>query len=213
MWRVQSQEDAEAFAQLMHRWQKPIQSLCLRMTGNPHTAEDLAQETFSRLFFHRKSYQPTARFSTFLWKIAVNLCQDELRRLKRRKELPLVSDQTPQGDPVAEAVALEPNPGESAAATEQAALVRAALDQLTEPYRAVVVLRHYEGLKFREIAEVLDVPEGTVKSRMAEALSQLNRQLTLASYGSDHRTAHPTPAPNRRPNHSARSTASSLFPN
>src|ERR1051325_1904955 len=86
MWRVQSHDDDGAFAQLVRRWEGPIQRLCTRMTGDPHRGEDLAQETFTRVFAKRKDYQPSGKFSTWLWRIALNLCYDELRRRRRREE-------------------------------------------------------------------------------------------------------------------------------
>ena len=82
MTRVQRDDDAHAFSQLVRRWELPIQGLCSRMLGDPHRGQDLAQETFARLFAKRKDYQPTGKFSTFLWRIALNLCYDELRRMK-----------------------------------------------------------------------------------------------------------------------------------
>src|SRR6266480_4947280 len=87
MMRVQAQDDPGAFARLVERWEEPIRRLCARMTGDPHRGEDLKQETFSRLFEKRKDYEPTGRFSTYLWRIALNLCYDELRRRERRGEI------------------------------------------------------------------------------------------------------------------------------
>jgi RNA polymerase sigma-70 factor (ECF subfamily) len=176
MWRVKMQDDAHAFAQLVRRWEKPIQSLCTRMTGDVHRGEDLAQETFARIFARRKSYEAKGRFSTFLWRVALNICHDELRKINRRRESLLEEDAGEMPDD-GRAVA-SPAPDLRLLEEERAEAVRRALLQLADPYRSVVVLRHYEGLKFREIAEVLDIPEGTVKSRMAEALGQLNRILT-----------------------------------
>jgi len=177
MWRVRTDDDADAFARLVARWQGPIQNLCTRMTGDTHRGEDLAQETFARLYAKRKNYEPTARFSTFLWRMALNICYDELRKIKRRGEFFLHehddSDDAPAFDPGGD----EPAPDDRLAASERAEAVREALVELAEPYRVVVVLRHYEGLKFREIADVLGIPEGTVKSRMFEALAQLNKRL------------------------------------
>src|SRR5256885_6660515 len=89
MWRVRTADDAEALAGLVQRGQGPIQGLCTRMTGDVHRGEDLAQETFTRLFLRRKSYEPTGKFSTFLWRIALNICYDELRKINRRGELSL----------------------------------------------------------------------------------------------------------------------------
>jgi RNA polymerase sigma-70 factor (ECF subfamily) len=177
MWRVKLQDDAEAFASLMSRWQRPIENLCIRMTGDLHRAEDLAQTAFARIFAKRADWEPTGKFSTFLWRVALNLCHDELRRAKRRGECSLdVLDEV--GDSQPDFIASEePAPDEQADSRERAELVRNALLKLATHYREVVVLRHYEELKFHEIGEVLAIPEGTVKSRMAEALTQLNRLL------------------------------------
>ena len=177
MWRVQTQDDETAFAQLVRRWEGPIQRLCLRMTGDLHRGEDLAQEAFTRVFAKRKDYQPSGKFSTWLWRIALNLCYDELRRRQRREETSL-DGMCGEAMAALEAfVAPEPAPDKSLVKQERSELVRKALMQLSETYRTVLVMRHYEDLKFREIADVLDVPEGTVKSRMAEALTQMNRIL------------------------------------
>jgi RNA polymerase sigma-70 factor (ECF subfamily) len=181
MWRVQHQDDSAAFAHLVRRWETPIQRLCGRMTGDIQRGEDLAQETFARLFAKRKEYQPTGKVSTYMWRIALNLCHDELRRRVRRGETSLDAEQL---EPSISALpAYEAAPDTQLVDQERADMVRAALDRLPEGYRAVLVLRHYENLKFREIAEVLDIPEGTVKSRMAEALSQLTRYLKPAMDG------------------------------
>lgn len=185
MWRVKMDDDAEAFAMLVKRWEQPIQRLCARMLGDAHRGEDLTQEAFARVFARRKNYEPSAKFSTFLWRIALNLCYDELRKINRRGEFSL-DGAGDDAHPILETVASdEPAPDAQLAGEERAGVVRSALSELSEPYRAVVVLRHYEGLKFREIADVLDVPEGTVKSRMAEALDQLSRILTRSMKDGD----------------------------
>ncbi len=173
MWRVQMHDDPEAFAEVVRRWQEPVRRLCIRMSGDAHGGEDLAQETFVRVFVNRHRFQQGRRFSTWLWRIALNLCNDEARRVGRRGECALVEDAN--DDPVF-AVG-EPAPDEQLVEQERAALVRDALLRLPETHRAVVVLREYEGLKLREIAAVLDIPEGTVKSRLADALTQLGRRL------------------------------------
>jgi RNA polymerase sigma-70 factor, ECF subfamily len=201
MWRVRTQEDGEAFGQLVAKWQCPIQRLCVRMIGDSHRGEDLAQEAFSKLFAHRSDYQPSARFSTYLWRVAMNLCYDELRRLKRRPEMPL---EISSGDGEESFSVLDHHPADEMQPDaalqnrEQAEIVRQALQKLPEHYRAVLILRHYENLKFREIADVLNVPEGTVKSRMAEGLDLLQQFLTRAFRAE----SNPLPRPVLRPKES-----------
>ena len=172
MWRVQMEDDAEAFAVLVARWEAPIQNLCTRMLGDVHRGEDLAQEAFTKVFARRKEYEPRGKFSTFLWRVALNLCYDELRRRERRRET-IFEDEGEERSYASE----ELPPDVSLAQEETAERVRDALMKISETYRSVLVLRHYEDLKFREIADVLGIPEGTVKSRMAEGLTQLSRML------------------------------------
>jgi RNA polymerase sigma-70 factor, ECF subfamily len=176
MWRVQMHEDAHAFAQLMKRWEEPIRRLCTRLTGDVHRAEDLTQEAFTRIFTRRKDYRAGGRFSTYLWRIALNLCYDDLRRTRRRGEA-FLEDQTGEEFSVIDHMATQPSPDTAMVQEERADMVRRALMRLPDNHRSVIVLRHYEGLKFREIAEVLEIPEGTVKSRMADGLTQLSRML------------------------------------
>jgi RNA polymerase sigma-70 factor (ECF subfamily) len=173
MWRVQQHDDHAAFAELVHRWETPIHRLCVRMTGDEHRGEDLAQEVFVRVFAKRQDFEQGRRFSTWLWRIALNLCHDELRRRHRRGEFPL--EAPAEDEPALEACG--PHPDEQLILSERADLVREALQNLPETHRAVVVLREYEGLKLREIAELLDIPEGTVKSRLADALDRMSRRL------------------------------------
>jgi RNA polymerase sigma-70 factor (ECF subfamily) len=173
MWRVQMEDDPEAFALLVKRWQGPIQNLCTRMLGDGHRGEDLAQEAFAKVFARRKDYVPSSKFSTFLWRVALNLCYDELRRRNRRRETSFEAGIEEHDTAMAEELA----PDASLIRHETADRIRAALLSIPETYRSVVVLRHYEDLKFREIGDVLGIPEGTVKSRMAEGLTQLARLL------------------------------------
>lgn len=191
MWRVQSHDDPEAFAEIVHRWERPIQNLCQRMTTDPHRAEDLSQETFVRLFARRREWQPTAKLSTYLWRIAINLCHDAHRRQTRHGEVPLETGE--DGEHAPHITVVQPTPHQELEAEERADQVRTALSRVSEPFRTVLVLRHYEGLKFREIAKVLQVPEGTVKSRMVEGLSQLTRLLQPAMNEPETKLPSPTP--------------------
>lgn len=189
MWRVQTEDDHAAFALLVERWREKIRQLCIRMTGNIHLGEDLTQDVFSRVFEKRREFKGASKFSTWLWRIAVNRCYDEMRRPASRATTESLDDES-------STVVLDINvadtrtPRDSLATQEEAELVRRALMSLPENYRAVLVLRHYENLKLREIAEVLDLPEGTVCSRIAEALSQLTRLLEPA-FAPDTRNPRP----------------------
>jgi len=175
MWRVQTQDDHGAFALLVERWREKIRQLCIRMTGHQHIGDDLAQEVFARVFEKRREFKGASKFSTWLWRIAVNRCYDELRRPVHRATTESFDDES--STVVLDIIAEANTPRDSLAAQEEAEIVRQALMRLPEHYRTVLVLRHYENLKLREIADVLEVPEGTVSSRMAEALAQLTRLL------------------------------------
>jgi RNA polymerase sigma-70 factor (ECF subfamily) len=181
---VQTSGDHEAFAQLVQRWQQPIRRLCVRMASDEHRGHDLAQETFARVYSQRSGFVAGRKFSTWLWRIAINLCHDDFRRVGRRAEVSLEATATEQ------TASSDPAPDEQLLERERSDLVRDAVSSLPEEQRAVLILREYEGLKFREIADVLGVPEGTVKWRMSEALGELGRR--LKPYFA---TAAPSPKP------------------
>ena len=203
MWRARSTADLHAFGLLVERWRKRIYNLCFRMTGNVHTAEDLTQEVFVRIFDRRRSFDPSHRFSSWLWRIALNLCYDELRRLQRRHEFSLdADDDTGEGTRTVRLEVIDPStPHARVQQQEEAELVRAALLQLPEIYRTVLVLRHYENLKLSEIAEVLEIPDGTVNSRMAEGLARLTKLLE-PKFGIAPAVAQSTPKTPRQMNNS-----------
>jgi RNA polymerase sigma factor (sigma-70 family) len=171
MWRAQTEDDPEAFAILVQRWQEPIYRLCARMIGNVTRAEDLTQEVFAKVFTKRREFKPDSKFSTWLWRVAVNHCYDELRRLKRRNETSL------EDEIDLEYPGVDLAPDAQAAADEECELVRRGLMRLPETLRTVLALRYCEGLKLREISEILDLPESTIQSRIAVALGQITRVL------------------------------------
>jgi len=179
MLRVQREGDERAFALLLRRWEEKIQRLCFRMTGDEHRGEELAQEVFTRLYAHRHGYRNEGKLSSYLWRIALNVCYDEQRRIRNERE---ISAGSYEEDFAAgsETDSASDTPETAAGKKEQAQLVRNSLLRLPEMHRVVLILRHYEELKFREIAEVLGIAEGTVKSRMAEALNRLGRLLKPA---------------------------------
>src|SRR5258706_2445779 len=139
MWRVKLHDDAQAYAKLRARWNQPIQRLCARMVGDPHRAEDLAQTAFVRVFARRADWEPTGRFSTFLWRIALNLCHDELRRNRRRGECSLDALDEETGSGLELLATDDPAPDQQAETRERGELVREALLKLAPHYREVVV--------------------------------------------------------------------------
>jgi RNA polymerase sigma-70 factor (ECF subfamily) len=173
--RLQSRSDHHAFVELVRRWEQPILRLCAKMTGDLFTAEELKQETFSRVFTRRRDFRPGMRFSTWVWRIALNLCYDELRRVQRRGEHALaVAD---NAEPWLQSSRHDLPPDEQTALAEESDIVRAALLRLPENVRAVLVLRICEGLKLREVGAILALPESTVRYQLGEGLHQLNRFL------------------------------------
>lgn len=170
--RLQSGGDHQAFAQLVRRWEGPILRLCARMTGDLLRAEDLKQETFARVFTRRGTFQPGTRFSTWVWRIALNLCYDELRKVQRRSEFSLLADEE-----TVEIADETISPDLQAANLEEVDLLRSALLRLPETLRSVLVLRFCEDLKLREVSEILALPESTVRYRLAEGLTRLTRLL------------------------------------
>jgi RNA polymerase sigma-70 factor (ECF subfamily) len=176
MWRVQTADDHAAFVQLVQRWEQPILRLCARMTGDLQQGEDLKQEAFTRIFVRRKDFRQGSKFSTWLWRIALNLCYDELRKRHRHGESSL-DEAADDCESARELVSEEPSPDLLSASREECELVRRALLRLPEERRAALVLRYCEGLKLREVADVLEIPETTVSSRVAVGLAQITRLL------------------------------------
>ena len=177
MERLQTAHDHRAFTTLVERWEEPVLRLCARMIGDLARAEDLKQETFARVFLRRNLFRSGMRFSTWLWRIALNLCYDELRKSRRRGESPLPEEENGASEAVAAFAATDDAPDLQVAAAEENELVRRALLMLPESARAVLLLRFCEDLKLREIAAVLEVSESTARDRLADGLLRMSRLL------------------------------------
>ena len=153
--------DATAFAMLIRRHQSALVNFFRRL-GAHTEAEDVAQETFLRVWRYRTRYQPTAKFTTFLFTVARHAWADHLRRMQKRERIAeRVKNEMPPHDATAQNTA------------RQRLDTQAALNALPEKLRLVVVMSLYQGLKYAEIAAALDVPVGTVKSRMFLAMARL----------------------------------------
>ncbi len=170
--------DMGSFGDLVARYQTPITHFCLRMAGSKQDAEDLAQETFVRLYRHLHRVAPQAKFSTMLFGIARNLTLNHLRDSKRRGR---GVTQPLEGQALAERASERPD--EQARLAEIAAALEQGIAQLSEDHREVLVLREIQGMDYEGIAKVLKCRKGTVKSRLARAREQL--RLRLMALGAD----------------------------
>jgi len=158
--------DRQAFAELVRRHQEPVVNLIYRMVGDARLAEDAGQEAFVRIWQNLNNYNPQYAFRSWLYRIAANAALDALRRERATVDL----DDLPLADK-------DPGPEQAAVRDERAAQVRRAIAHLSEPLRLVLVLREYQQLSYQEIAAALDIPVGTVMSRLNTARAQLRREL------------------------------------
>lgn len=170
---------ADSLGVLVGRWEAPLFRFVSRMVDRPEDARDVCQETFLRILDKASAFREGARFSTWMYQIAINLCRDQARRKKRWGHLivaPVVSDDGVPHEHAAPSTQ-ETNPVVALEQNERQGAVRRALARLPHDQREVLLLKEYEGLKFREIAGVLGVPESTVKSRMYAALDTMRSSL------------------------------------
>lgn len=167
--------DVDSFNQLIKRWERPIYALAYRTLGREDDARDVAQETFLRAFRAIKGFKGQAKFSSWLYRIALNLCRDWMRRQRRTPTV-----QAPEDVDIAD-LAAEQGPSESietlVGRRQLGRAVAAAMARLPEEQRTAIVLKEYHGLTFQEIAEMQGVPLSTVKTRLYQGLSVVRRQL------------------------------------
>ena len=161
--------DQEAFANLMALHEKQVYNLCLRMTGHPEDARDLAQEAFLKAWRGLQFYKFESSFSTWLYRLTSNVCIDFLRQQKRRVTGSLTVTDEDGGEGELEILDPTPLPEQQVSAREDQAQIAAALSQLEEEFRLALTLRVVEDLSYEEIGEILDLSPGTVKSRLARA--------------------------------------------
>jgi RNA polymerase sigma-70 factor (ECF subfamily) len=176
-----SRGDLEAFEEIVKRHQKPLVNFFYRLLWDMPAAEDCAQEVFVRLFSSGAQYSRDAKFTTFLYTVARNLWIDRLR-MEHAQKRP-VSLSAPTGEDketmLSEHVAnKETTASAKMSLVEQTDRIRRAIESLPEELRIVFILGETEGLKYTEIAEIISVPVGTVKSRMHTAVLKLRELLT-----------------------------------
>ena len=173
--RLVARGDTSAFEKVIERHQALVAGTAARMLGSNSDVEDIAQQVFIRVWKSARRYVPRAKFTTWLLKITRNLVFNELRRAKRRAQVPL------QSEPGAEEIPLKdetnPAPDASLLEDELQRAIEEAITQLPESQRMALVLRRYEQLSYEEISEVLDLSVPAVKSVLFRARTELRTRL------------------------------------
>ena len=166
--------DGSAFEELVLKHQDRIYNLCRHMLGNAHDAEDAAQDTFLKAYRKLKDFRPEASFYTWLYRIAVNTCIDHK---KRPFFLSIFGGSPGEEEFIHEQPSDEPSPERLYESKQLGRALSTSLRQLSQKLRTVLILKEIEGLSYEEIAEVLDISTGTVKSRISRAREELRWRL------------------------------------
>ena len=159
-----------AFHELVELYKKKVYYLALDMTGNHHDAEDTSQEVFMKAFASMKAFRGDAKLSSWLHRITVNACIDRTRK----RPLQLVEIDAKDSF---DAVAIDRNPEQIMQEKSMQAVIDTAINTLPPQQKSIFVLRHYNDLMLREIAEVLQISEGTVKAQLFRAIRKMQKQL------------------------------------
>ena len=166
--------DISAFEEIVLKHQDKIYNLCRHMLGNAHDAEDAAQEVFLKAYQNLNKFKPDASLHTWLYRIAVNTCID----YRRRPFLDSLFKTSKEGDVfIIDQPSDSPSPERLYESKQISNAIQFALGQLSGKLRTVIVLKEIEGLSYEEIADVLDVSSGTVKSRISRAREELKELL------------------------------------
>ncbi|HVT49250.1 MAG TPA: sigma-70 family RNA polymerase sigma factor [Vicinamibacterales bacterium] len=168
--------DLESFNQLVARWERPIHALAYRTLGRDEDARDVVQEAFLRAYRGLRGFKGEAKFSSWLYRITLNLCRDWVRR-ERRAALVQPPEGTDAVDLADERAAPTESVEELVARREMSKAVSRAMAELPEEQRHAILLKEYHGLTFQEIADMLGCPLSTVKTRLYQGLSVLRRRL------------------------------------
>ncbi|MCZ6679887.1 MAG: RNA polymerase sigma factor, partial [Candidatus Poribacteria bacterium] len=164
--------DREAFNTLIKRYQHAVYGLCYHFAGDFAEAQDLAQETFVRIYLDLHQIQNVSKFPAWLRQVATNVCQMWLRQRKRQVQASI--DETAESELIDQR---SPSPAEEAVANEMRGVVARAISHLSDEYRLAVTMYYINGLSYREIGEFLNVPQTTIKNRLHRARKQLKKEL------------------------------------
>jgi len=177
-----------AFNTLVWRWEKPIFNFTYRIVGNEDTAKDICQTTFIRTYRELKKLREPEKFSSWIYRIALNLCRDELKKKKNRNTLYIEDLQTKSSSADSIMQMRDHNtktPEEACDHQQIGEILKWALMALPEEQRVVVIMKQYHGLKFTEIAEILKQPINTIKSRLYYGLRALRKILVESKYSKE----------------------------
>jgi RNA polymerase sigma-70 factor, ECF subfamily len=180
--RYRETGQADLFSELVHRYERELFSYLRRYLGDAEMAEDAFQAAFLQVHLKCQQYEPGRAFRPWLYTIATNQAIDAQRRSKRHRMVSLDRTSGPEGDDVGKLLDLlvskEPSPTLQIASDERRRWLHEAVDQLPQSLRDVINLVYFQDLKYREAAEALGIPVGTVKSRMHAAVARLNEAWT-----------------------------------
>jgi len=172
--------DRRAFDEIVRRYQHRVFTLAMRWMGDEQIASEVAQDVFIALFRSLANFRGDAQLSTWIYRVVVNHCKNR-RQYRRRRKMsrhePLEGDRPDDEAPRRQIAGEGPMPDASVHQSDAERLIQEALEQMDEDQRAIIVLRDIEDLSYEEISELLELPRGTVKSRLHRARAQLARIL------------------------------------
>lgn len=169
--------DQSAFEDVVSFYQNKVYQICYRMIGNAHEAEDLAQEAFVRAYTNIHSFDEKRKFSTWIYRIATNLSIDRIRKKKPDYYLDAELQGADGLNMYSQLSNDDPLPHEEVETLELQAYLQKQIESLPEKYRSVITLRYVDDLSLQEISEVLDMPIGTVKTRIHRGREALRKKL------------------------------------
>jgi len=169
--------DQNAFSEIVELYKDKVYQLCYRMLGNSHEAEDIAQEAFIRAYVNIDRYNTNRKFSTWLYRIATNLCIDRIRKKKPDYYLDAEIAGTDGLTMYSQVAAEGVEPVDEVAGMELQNEIQREISNLPDKYRSVIVLKYIEELSLNEISEILDLPLGTVKTRIHRGREALRKRL------------------------------------
>lgn len=174
--------DTRAYDELVTRWQRVIYNLVYRMLGKEHEAEEVCQDAFTAAYLNLKNFRREAKFSSWLYRIAINLSTSHLRK-RRRAPWESLDEMHEKGaladfESVQWNLGAHPSIEDHAIEHDRARRVRSSLERIPHDHRVILILKEYHGLTFKEISEVLNIPISTVKTRMYAGLNEMKKHLT-----------------------------------